>query len=64
MSEINSIQEEIIGEFEILGDDKESTIYYIMELGDQLPEFPEKDKVEERERFTFKLIPIPISPKV
>lgn len=47
MSEINSIQEEIIGEFEILGDDKESTIYYIMELGDQLPEFPEKDKVED-----------------
>ncbi|MBR9776664.1 MAG: SufE family protein, partial [Cytophagales bacterium] len=31
----------------ILGDDKESTIYYIMELGDQLPEFPEKDKVED-----------------
>ncbi|AEL28405.1 SufE family protein [Cyclobacterium marinum] len=47
MAEINSIQEEIIGEFEILGDDKESTIYYIMELGDQLPEFPEKDKVED-----------------
>ncbi|GAB3020790.1 SufE family protein [Cyclobacterium sediminis] len=47
MSEINSIQEEIIGEFEILGDDKESTIYYIMELGDQLPEFPEKDKIED-----------------
>ncbi|MDO6436909.1 SufE family protein [Cyclobacterium sp. 1_MG-2023] len=47
MSEINRIQEEIIGEFEILGDDKESTIYYIMELGDQLPEFPEKDKVED-----------------
>ena len=47
MSEINSIQEEIIGEFEILGDDKESTIYYIMELGDQLPEFPDKDKIED-----------------
>ena len=47
MAKINSIQEEIIGEFEILGDDKESTIYYIMELGDQLPEFPEKDKVED-----------------
>ena len=47
MAEINKIQEEIVGEFEILGDDKESTIYYIMELGDQLPQFPEEEKIEE-----------------
>ena len=47
MSSIQDIQEEIISEFEILGDDKESTIYYIMELGGNLPEFPEDSKIEE-----------------
>jgi len=47
MTDINSIQNEIIEEFEILGDDKESTIYYIMELGDRLPSFPESERTEE-----------------
>ena len=47
MSSIQEIQDEIIEEFGILGDDKESTIYYIMELGSQLPEFPENERVEE-----------------
>jgi cysteine desulfuration protein SufE len=47
MEGIEDIQEEIIGEFEILGSDKESTIYYIMELGDQLTDFPEEEKIEE-----------------
>jgi cysteine desulfuration protein SufE len=47
MSSIQDIQNEIIEEFAILGDDKESTIYYIMELGDQLPQFPEKERKEE-----------------
>lgn len=47
MEDINAIQDEIIGEFEILGDDKESTIYYIMELGDQLPDFPETERKED-----------------
>jgi len=47
MSSIQDIQEEIISEFEILGEDKESTIYYIMELGGNLPEFPEENKIEE-----------------
>lgn len=46
MSSIQDIQNEIISEFEILGDDKESTIYYIMELGGNLPEFPETDKID------------------
>lgn len=46
-SSIQDIQDEIIEEFAILGDDKESTIYYIMELGDQLPKFPEEEKVDE-----------------
>lgn len=47
MSSIKEVQEEIIEEFGILGDDKESTIYYIMELGSRLPAFPESEKVEE-----------------
>jgi cysteine desulfuration protein SufE len=47
MSSIQEIQDEIIEEFDILGDDKESTIYYIMELGNQLPEFPEEERIDE-----------------
>lgn len=47
MSSIQDIQDEIIEEFSILGDDKESTIYYIMELGVQLPQFPEEERIEE-----------------
>ena len=47
MPSIDAVQEEIINEFEILGADKESTIYYIMELGDQLPEFPEPERTDE-----------------
>lgn len=46
MSSIAEVQEEIIDEFAILGDDKESTIFYIMELGNQLPLFPEEEKID------------------
>lgn len=41
------IQSEIIDEFTILGDDRESAIFYIMELGQSLPELDEKYKIEE-----------------
>lgn len=34
---VKEIQEEIVSEFEILGDDRESKIFYIMELGQLLP---------------------------
>lgn len=44
---IDSIQNEIISEFEILGDDRESKIFYIMELGQSLPLLDEKYKVDE-----------------
>ena len=47
MSSIQDIQDEIVSEFEILGDDKESTIFYIMELGASLAPFPEEEKKEE-----------------
>ena len=44
---IKDIQEEIISEFEILGDDRESKIFYIMELGQTLPAMAESMKVDE-----------------
>jgi cysteine desulfuration protein SufE len=47
MSSIQDIQNEIVDEFDILGEDRESTIYYIMELGGNLPPFPEDEKIEE-----------------
>jgi cysteine desulfuration protein SufE len=47
MSTIKEVQDEIISEFEILGDDKESTIFYIMELGANLKPFPESERIEE-----------------
>lgn len=47
MSSIKDIQDEIVSEFEILGDDKESTIFYIMELGASLGTFPEGERKEE-----------------
>ena len=44
---IVNIQNEIIDEFSFLGDDRESTIFYIMELGQKLPELDENYKIEE-----------------
>ncbi|MGK7394044.1 MAG: SufE family protein [Candidatus Cyclobacteriaceae bacterium M3_2C_046] len=43
---INQIQDEIIEEFSILGDDRESVIFYIMELGHKLPPLDDQFKVE------------------
>ncbi|MEP1087357.1 SufE family protein [Algoriphagus sp.] len=47
MSSIQEVQDEIVSDFEILGDDKESTIYYIMEIGGSLEEFPDSERIEE-----------------
>ncbi|GAA0880940.1 SufE family protein [Algoriphagus jejuensis] len=47
MSSIKDIQEEIVSEFEILGEDRESTIFYIMELGGTLEAFPETERKDE-----------------
>ncbi len=47
MSTIAAIQNEIVAEFEILGDDRESTIFYIMELGGNLEPYPEDLRKEE-----------------
>ena len=47
MPSIKNLEEEIISEFEILGDDRESTIFYIMELGDKLPVLPMEFKTDD-----------------
>lgn len=44
---INQIQDEIISEFSLLDGDMEMTVFYIMELGQKLDPFPEKDKTED-----------------
>lgn len=47
MTKPHSIQEEIINEFQILGNDLEMTLQYLMELGEKLPEMEESEKTEE-----------------
>ena len=44
---IIEIQEELISEFEILGDDYESKIYYLIEIGKTLPLMDESKKLED-----------------
>jgi len=43
---INEVQDEIISEFSLLEGDMEMTIFYIMELGQKLPEMDNADKNE------------------
>lgn len=43
---IREIQDEIIDEFSILGDDKESTVFYIMELGNNLDPLEDKYRID------------------
>jgi cysteine desulfuration protein SufE len=43
---ISQVQDEIIGEFSILGDDMESTVFYIMELGNKLEPLKDEYKVD------------------
>jgi cysteine desulfuration protein SufE len=44
---INQIQDEIISEFSLLDGDMEMTVFYIMELGQKLPNMNEADKTED-----------------
>ena len=44
---INQIQDEIISEFSLLDGDMEMTVFYIMELGQKLPDMPEAEKTEQ-----------------
>jgi cysteine desulfuration protein SufE len=44
---INEVQDEIISDFSLLDGDMEMTVFYIMELGQKLPDMPESEKTEE-----------------
>ncbi|AFD07695.1 SufE protein probably involved in Fe-S center assembly [Solitalea canadensis DSM 3403] len=44
---VNDIQEEIIDEFSFLGDDRESAVFYMMELGNKLAPLDDRYKTEE-----------------
>ena len=44
---VNDIQEEIIEEFSFLGDDRESAIFYMMDLGNKLEPLDDRYKSEE-----------------
>jgi len=44
---INQVQDEIISEFSLLDGDMEMTVFYIMELGQKLPEMKEELKSED-----------------
>lgn len=43
---VNEIQDEIVNEFSLLDGDREMTVFYIMELGQKLPDMPEEVKTE------------------
>lgn len=47
MNTLNTIQDEIISEFSLLVGDMEMTVFYIMELGQKLPDMPNVDKTED-----------------
>lgn len=47
MDLIKQRQEEIIEEFSMLDNDMEMTLDYIMDLGDELPSFPDQDRTED-----------------
>lgn len=47
MASVNSIQDEIISEFSLLDGDMEMTVFYIMELGQKLPDMNAADKTDE-----------------
>jgi cysteine desulfuration protein SufE len=44
---IDSVQEEIVDEFSLLDGDQEMTVFYIMELGQKLPEMPADEKTDQ-----------------
>ena len=44
---INQIQDEIINEFSLLEGDMEMKVFYIMELGQKLPDMPESEKTDQ-----------------
>jgi len=47
MSSIRELQDNIISEFELLADDREATLFYLMELGDKMAPLAEEYKTED-----------------
>ena len=47
MKSVSAIQDEIISEFSLLDGDMEMTVFYIMELGQKLPDMAEADITED-----------------
>ncbi|MCB0496017.1 MAG: SufE family protein [Cyclobacteriaceae bacterium] len=47
MNSIEEIQQDIIDEFELIAEDREATIFYIMELGQKLPSMSDDSKTED-----------------
>ena len=47
MSSIRTTQDQIIENFELLADDREATLFYLMELGDKMPSLAEAYKLDE-----------------
>ena len=47
MNSINNIQDEIIANFSLFEGDMESTLFYLMELGQKLPPMPEAHKLDD-----------------
>ncbi|MBX2966519.1 MAG: SufE family protein [Cyclobacteriaceae bacterium] len=47
MQSISTIQDEIINEFSLLDGDMEMTVFYVMELGQKLPDMKEEDKTDD-----------------
>lgn len=46
-SDIHQIQDQIIADFALFGDDMESTLFYLMDLGKKLPAMSETHKTDE-----------------
>lgn len=44
---IDQLQEEIISEFSLLDGDMEMTVFYLMELGQKLPPFPDDQRTDD-----------------
>jgi cysteine desulfuration protein SufE len=47
MSSIRAIQDEIIEEFDMLSEDREATLFYLMELGSKMEPLADEYKVDE-----------------
>ena len=47
MKTTNSIQKDIINNFQILDGDFEMTLNYLIELGEKLDEFDSKEKIDD-----------------